>query len=91
MLLKVPSTKSSLEFLNLILGPCFRVKTDQEVGEVSRSLFVSILPSVEQFRLFFSIFKLSFFLWQSKTGNLQPIVENLVLLFFFAWSCCSLF
>ena len=53
-------------------GHFFRVKTDQEVGEVSRSLFVSILPSEEHFHLLFSIFNLSFFLLQSKNENLRP-------------------
>ena len=92
ILLKLPSKQFFsviLLFLNFILDPFFRVKTDQEVGRVSRSLFVSIYPSEEHFCLLFLIFNLSFFLLQSKNEIYDLIVENLILLFFFAWSCCT--
>ena len=83
-------TKKYVEFLDLILGPCFCVETDQEIGEISCSRFLSIFQSEKHFRLFFfSDFLFVFFFARIRMKIYNLVVENLILLFFFAWSCCT--
>ena len=84
ILLTLPSNQVFSVIFRFFSASSSEVKTDQEVGEVSRSLFVSILPSEEHFRLLFSIFKCLIFFCRVRMKIYDLIVENLILLFFLA-------